>query len=400
VVHLLVNALVALEPGATWSDHVLAAVIPTALVALAAIEYGRLGAGLRASLALLVGVIALVAGGVAAAGALRLGPSGDDWTGLLLLPAGVALVALGAWVLWVSRKRGGPAWRRIARRALLVLGALFVLYWVVLPLSFAIVATERPRDPVGAADLGAAHEDVRLRTADGLALSAWYVPSRNGAAVILYPRDWTREQARMLARNGYGVLLIDMRGYGDSGGDANAYGWGAARDIDAGVAYLRTRPDVEDDRVGGLGLSVGGEQMIDAAAGNAGLKAVVSEGAGLRSARESFDREGPADWELALQYPLDLMQTAAVWVLAGEAPPPSLKEQVARISPRAVFLIYGEDGQEIERVTNPVYYAAAGQPKELWEVPGAGHTGGLSAQPEEYERRVIAFFGRELLGRD
>jgi len=48
---------------------------------------------------------------------------------------------------------------------------------------------------------------------------------------------------------------------------------------------------------------------------------------------------------------------------------------------------------------NPVYYDAAFPPKAIWKVPGAGHTGGIEAQPEEYERRVIGFFDRTLLGR-
>jgi fermentation-respiration switch protein FrsA (DUF1100 family) len=42
----------------------------------------------------------------------------------------------------------------------------------------------------------------------------------------------------------------------------------------------------------------------------------------------------------------------------------------------------------------PVYYAAAGAPKQIWRVPGAGHTGGIDARPQEYERRVIEFFNR------
>jgi hypothetical protein len=45
----------------------------------------------------------------------------------------------------------------------------------------------------------------------------------------------------------------------------------------------------------------------------------------------------------------------------------------------------------------PLYYAAAGGPKEIWRVPGSEHTGGLEAQPAEYERRVVDFFDRALL---
>lgn len=83
---------------------------------------------------------------------------------------------------------------------------------------------------------------------------------------------------------------------------------------------------------------------------------------------------------------------------AGHTPPPSLRDLVARIAPRPVFLIYAENGGGGEELT-PQYYAAAAQPKQQWLVPGAGHTGGLATHPEEYEQRVIEFFDRGLLGR-
>lgn len=35
---------------------------------------------------------------------------------------------------------------------------------------------------------------------------------------------------------------------------------------------------------------------------------------------------------------------------------------------------------------------------QLWELPEGKHTGALDEAPEEYERRVIGFFGRRLLG--
>ncbi len=52
-------------------------------------------------------------------------------------------------------------------------------------------------------------------------------------------------------------------------------------------------------------------------------------------------------------------------------------------------------GGENER--QPKYYAAAGEPKAIWEVPGAKHTDGIEARPAEYERRVVGFFDRALL---
>jgi uncharacterized protein len=76
-----------------------------------------------------------------------------------------------------------------------------------------------------------------------------------------------------------------------------------------------------------------------------------------------------------------------------------LKDLVPRIAPRHVFFIYGIQGQPTEDDLNSTYYEAAGNPKALWGVPEAGHIGGITAQPAEYERRVVDFFDRALLGK-
>jgi hypothetical protein len=67
------------------------------------------------------------------------------------------------------------------------------------------------------------------------------------------------------------------------------------------------------------------------------------------------------------------------------------------LAPRAVFLIYADPGGGGEGTRQPKYFAAAGQPKTIWNVPGSKHTGGLDARPAEYERRVVDFFDRALL---
>ena len=123
--------------------------------------------------------------------------------------------------------------------------------------------------------------------------------------------------------------------------------------------------------------------MLEAAAEDPRLRAVVSEGGSVRSVAEEWD-----DPELAaVRKPFTpmVMQTLAVTVLANEGPPPSLMDLVDDISPRSLLLIRGLDGQPGE-ILNRAFYDTAGPPKELWEVPGAGHTAALSAQP----RRVRA----------
>jgi dienelactone hydrolase len=272
------------------------------------------------------------------------------------------------------------------------MGALLTVYWLVLPIAIAILATHRPRADVQPASLGAPYKQVTITTRDGLDLAAWYVPSRNGAAVISYPtRRGKVPQARMLVRHGYGVLLLDARGYDGSQGDPNMFGWDDTKDISAAITWLQRQPDVLDGRIGGIGFSVGGEMMLQAAASNRALRAVVSEGAGFRSVREDVQR-GPRGW---LTLPQAAVQTAAIAVLTGTAPPPPLKNLVPRIAPRSVFFIYAGHGAGGEEF-NPDLYEVAGALKELWKIPEANHVGGLQARPSEYEQRVIGFFNRAL----
>jgi dienelactone hydrolase len=392
LVHVVADAFVLLEPGASRREHVAWAAIALAGGGVAAWRYPRLRPGLRATLALVLGALAVVAGGIAAAHAAGPGPEGDDWTGLLLLPAGAALCLLGAAVLWRSRRRTGRAW---LRRALIAIGAVLAVYWILLPFAIAYVATHNPREAVEPADLGRPYEEVSLETSDGLRLAGWYVPSENGAAVLVFPgRSGTVEEARMLAERGYGVLLLDRRGQGESEGDPNAFGWGGTEDVAAAIDWLKERPDVEEGRVGGLGLSVGGELLLQAAAEGVEVGAVVSEGAGTRSIREDLIR-GPAGWP---SLPTAAALTAATALLSWDAPPPSLEELVGRITPTPILLVYAGHGQGGEDLS-PDYFAAAGDPKELWEIPEAGHTGGLAARPQEYEERVVGFLDRALLGR-
>ena len=69
---------------------------------------------------------------------------------------------------------------------------------------------------------------------------------------------------------------------------------------------------------------------------------------------------------------------------------------VGRISPRPLLLIHGLEDVALPPVNSERLYAAAGEPKELWLVPGTGHSGARGVDRAEYERRVIAFFRRSL----
>ena len=382
------------EPGTSPFDHLASGLIPIAVLSAAAALYLRVRAGIRAALALTFGVLGIVFGIPSGYWLSQGEASGDHYTtGPLTIAAGVVLVVTGLVVLWRSRRSYGSRRRTAARRGLAVVAsallALAVFALVVFPVGFAYTYTHTGRGVVEP-DLRVPYEQVSVTTSDSLELTGSYVPSKNRAAVILFPGATRSAEARMLIRHGYGVLLLNPRGQGSSEGDTVR--WAGDRDLIAGADYLKTRPDVDGDRIGGFGFSVGGEILIEAAAQSADFKAIVSEGAGFPA--------GEADLTGAnrLLRPSIEVMGLAVATFSNQGSPPKIADRIGEIAPRSVFLIWADPGMGGEDVRQPKYYAAAGQPKQIWKVPGAEHTGGLKAQPAEYERRVVGFYDRALLG--
>ena len=84
------------EPGMSVGDHLVSGLIPLLLIASAALMYGRVCAGSRATLALLVGYFGVLVGTEAVYYTFAGAPSGDDYTGLLSLFAGFLLLGAGS----------------------------------------------------------------------------------------------------------------------------------------------------------------------------------------------------------------------------------------------------------------------------------------------------------------
>jgi hypothetical protein len=387
--HVLDDNFVAPNAGTSAGDHLVSGLVPLSLLGLAAWAHPRLRGGARGALALVLGLLGIAGGIEGYHYAREVGASGDDFTSLLCFPAGLLLIGLGAVIVW--RSRGGGSWRQRG----LVAVATFFLAPVVVAVGVGYATTHVGRAVVPPDHLGVPHEDVRFTTSDGLELEGWYIPSRNGAAVIAFPgRKGPQRPARMLARHGYGVLLFDRRGEGRSEGEPNSWGWGGEADVKAAIAYLQRRPDVDPDRIGGIGLSVGGEMMIETAADTDELAAVVSEGAGARTMSEEMDYD-QGGINKALGALVSASKTASIAVFSNTAPPTNLKVLAGRISPQSVLLIAAPNSGHGEEL-NRDYHVAAHEPKELWEIPESAHVGGIRARPAEYEKRVVGFLDAAL----
>ena len=309
--------------------------------------------------------------------------------GIAALIAGLVLLVGVAVATW----RRARWWGRLG----VVVVALLVVQFLLFPLSQAVFATNRAPMPLPArtpADVGLQYADVVLTTADGVDLAAWYVPSRNGAAAVLrHGSGSTRvnvlDHAAALAAQGFGVLLVDARGHGASGGDEMDFGWFGDADIAPAVDFLAAAPDVTGDRIAVVGMSMGGEEAIGAMASDPRIRAVVAEGATGRSG---------ADW-LPLR-PAGLgrfFSTIFYWVQDGTADlltrasrPIDLRTAVVTAAPRPVLVIAGGTVAQ-ERAAGRRLQAAAPATVTLWEVEGAGHIAGLRTAPTQWQSRVGAF---------
>ena len=310
------------------------------------------------------------------------GLGGGDATGVLAAVAGVVLVGLAVAIPWKHR---GDGTRR--SRAVAVPAALLASVVVLGPMAMGVSGTHKWREPVGAAP-SADYEDVRFEASDGLELAGWYRPSRNGAAVLVVhggssDRKGSVAHARLLARHGYGVLLYDARGRGESEGSENNYGWDWSKDIAGALDFLEHRDDVEPGRIGAVGLSTGADALIDVAAERPDIAALVTDGA----AAGSFE-----DWHRLRG---DELGAAPGWVmfstirvLSGDPPSRPLEDQMRGIAAPTLLI---SAGTAEEREFNVLYDEAAGASVEHWNLPDAVHTHAIRSHRDDYERRVVSF---------
>ena len=400
LVHALDDAFLNRQPGVPLDQHALAAAISLTAGVAAIVAFPRLRPGLRAALALVFGVLAIANGVLHVVHIAKDGPAHSDLTGALALVAGVVLVLLGLAIPFLHRGERAATRRRrwVNRVVALVLGFL-VLYALVYPTTLAVIVTHKYREPIGAPPSDA-YRDVTFESSDGLDLSGWYVPSKNGAAVVVVhgggsDRTGAVRHAELLVRHGYGVLVYDSRGRGESeGSTTGAPGWGWENDVAGALDFLRERRDVDPDRIGGLGLSTGAHVLVEVAAERRELRAVVADGT---TARSFADYRKLVGLDVAAPYWWTLYTAARVF--SGSSPGEPLVDLVRRVAPTPLLLIAAGRGIPKERHVNRIYAEAALEPVELWDLPDVGHTAAIRERPEEYERRVVGFFDRALLGR-
>ena len=242
-------------------------------------------------------------------------------------------------------------------------------------------------------------EEVQFKSSDGVNVRAWLVRGSGPSAVIvLHGHGGNRHTSLAYAAYLYpdfSLIIPDLRGHGESEGRHTSVGYLERLDVIAAAAYLR---DLGFQKIGVLGISMGGATAILAAAETPLIDAVIADSAFalLRNAvREGARIRGyPGPMALPLAY-LSCRATALrlryrmqlgdpLGVVAAIAPPPPL------------LLIHGE-ADSFTLVQNAhALYAAAGEPKDLWLIPNAEHARAIEEDGTAYKERVLSFFRKWL----
>lgn len=243
---------------------------------------------------------------------------------------------------------------------------------------------------------GLQREEVRFASRDGTVLAAWFIAGTRRQTVLLLHgytacKDDMLSHAAFLHEAGYTVLLLDFRACGDSAGSVVTLGGREREDVQAAIAYLLGREDVDGDALGVLGLSLGASLAILGACDSPAVRAVVAEGAfgSVRGAiRQNFQRETHLPW-----FPwAELTTRLAEWRYHVSASRVAPEREVARLRRCALLLIHAQDDPIIPIVQGEAIFRQAPDPKEFWRIPHAPHAMAFKELEHEYAQRVVSFF--------
>jgi fermentation-respiration switch protein FrsA (DUF1100 family) len=348
------------------------------------------------------GILLVIVGSIIAATGVGLSPHLIK-NGVTFMSAISAVVLVVGITMTVVGVRSGLGDRPMLGKLAVSATTLIVLAAAVSTVAPAVAATSTPSTRVSLtpAALGLDFEPVRLTTTDGVELAAWYLPGTNGAGLVVRhgagsTRSAVLDRAEVLVGSGYGALLIDARGHGDSGGTAMDFGWYGDLDIAAGTAYLASRADIDPARIGVVGFSMGGEEAIGAAASDPLIRAVVAEGATARQAADKVWLSDTYGWRGSIQESLERVQDRVTDFLTDASPPISLRSATTNATSTPFLLITAGNVPDEDHAA-AYMKSGASERVTVWSVDGADHTGGFDIRPEEWRQRVVAFLDASLM---
>lgn len=303
----------------------------------------------------------------------------------------------------------------------LVLAVIAVTYGgISLYTASKMVAEQRIPISETPKDVGLTYHDVSFPSRDdGLRISGWFIPGvlPNGSltvdrAILVVPgKDGNRADTGMglldlsaaLARHGFAVLAIDMRGTGTSADAKFTGGLDEQRDVLGAIDFLRSGPlpypELGRPRViGGWGVSLGAQSLLYAGAREPALRAVVADST-FAEVLPVVEAKIPNPANLrGLIEPGALLVARIFYGVDYPAIRPA--EVSAKFAPRPLLLIHGSEDvsappAHMERLAAAARLAPGAQ-VQTWLVEGAGHGRAFRVAGSAYVDRVVTFFDAAL----
>ena len=241
------------------------------------------------------------------------------------------------------------------------------------------------------------YEDVSFKTSDGLTLRGWFIPSNHSKAVIIVGHGYPFSKSDVLSfapflHKRYNLLFFDFRYFGDSDGRYTTVGWKEQKDLLAAVSYLKTRKDIDPNKIGSLGFSLSASTMLMT---KSDIKAIVADSpyANLDNMIEQSYRIFPGFTKLPFTF---ITKILAKIVLGLDTKEVSSENSIKNLGV-PVLLIHGEKDSQIPVENSKTLYEASNKSlTELWLVKGADHGYSHALNTEEYEKKVLDFFDKHL----
>jgi len=259
-----------------------------------------------------------------------------------------------------------------------------------------LMARRKPDAPATPADVNLAYEDAEFRSGDGTLLRGWYIPAQtSNRTVIICPGANGSIDADVAVLPWFhlldlNVLIFDWRGHGRSDGQITTLGYDERYDLIAAVEYAKARGALN---IGVLGFSLGGAVALSTAAICPDIQAVAADSAFVHivTAVAAGLTERGLPGGLSYSIARLILTTAGLRLSKNlfEADP---VRWIDRVAPRPILLIYGERDPFAPRAEVDLLYRRAGEPKDIWRVPGAAHREIQALQPDEYRQRLTRFF--------
>jgi fermentation-respiration switch protein FrsA (DUF1100 family) len=230
---------------------------------------------------------------------------------------------------------------------------------------------------------GYAYEEIQFLSKDGTKLSGWFIPAKGKAlgTIIHFHGNAQNMSAHYafvswLPANGFNLFVFDYRGYGRSEGKLSRKG--VYEDSVAAVEYIKTRTDIDQNKLILFGQSLGGANAIAVAGSTTfdGIVGVVSD-----SAFSSY--KGVATDHAGILKPF-------AYLLIGNKYSP--KKVVKNISPTPLVIIHGTDDPVVPYKHAEILFKKACEPKNLWTIEGGQHTEALGRFGQEVAPRLHQLF--------